>query len=378
MADPRYNGSPSVFPSSRISNFQPTRATGVGFASHPATPATNYLAPDQTFGRIPIEGMVTQEPPPTVYGSMPSKPPRRGFTSVYNIDVNQRSSTNPDIRHVGAAVPSSDASRLPPGYDPNGVVNLHQRGRLYRTAANEQIGTEEADTLLELQNPTDMGLHVENIGLLNPRERASLFEALWAAGSLVFTPYFISRMQRWVWPYIVFACLAFVGTVVGAVLAIILVVGEVDFNLRSFLLFLVIFNFIVIGLGLTLTGLEYGRKNTDLSPWHRKAIFMPILMVVFMALLSIITLAVHNKVDGSAVNRDNLTDYSALVFCMVILVLSPPIVGQWIVPAIISSIYPECEGPELMTLAPDGLDRIYEQYIDVQQRTPGGQRQRNA
>ena len=356
---------------SRPAGFVPTPASNVGYASTPAPSTVAYIPPEQNFGSIGISGNVTKDPAPKIYGSMPMG--TRAGVPLYHLDVDSTRQNMQNVRHSGTAIPSSTTPQL--GFAPGeaeGVVQLHQRGRAYPTATVEQVTPEGAERLVQLQNPTDMGLYVQDLSTLEPDERSTLYEGLYAAGAMVFTPNFIARMQRWVWPCIIFAILAFLGALGEGIAGVVLVVGQVDFDLRIFLMTIVIYNFVVVALGLALTSLEYGRKNSDLSPWHRKRMFMPTFMAVIMALLAIITLAVHNKVDGSDIHRDSISDYSSLTYCMVIMIMSPVLIGRELVPAIISAIYPECEGPELMTLAPDGLARINNQYLDILYRASDG------
>ncbi len=372
MAQQRRTGPSLGIPSPRIADFRPSPSNGAGFASGTQPTSTKYLLPDQILGEANPDGLATKEPRPALYGVIPKRPSR---LRNYNFDLPRNpGSTMPDTRFIGGSAAPLPPPRLPQTADPEDVVTLHSSDRVYGTEPVEYISREKADEFVSLQVATDKGMYHENLGQLTPTQRTDFFEALWAAGAFVFVVFFVARHQRGVWPSVLFSVLTILGAFVQSTASIILIVGLIDFNLRSFLLFCVIYFFFVVGLGLALTGLEYGRKNTDLSPWHRKAMFMPILMAVIMSLLSIITLAVHNKVDGSAVDRTSIEDYTSLAFCMAIMVISPVVIGRELVPALVSAIYPECEGPEMMSLAPEALRRLTQYYVDSQSYTGIGSR----
>jgi len=212
------------------------------------------------------------------------------------------------------------------------------------------------------QNSDMMGYSVKDVGSLTSAERSKLFDVLYVVGGYVFVPRFIGRTQLYVWPVMLFAVLSFCFWIGGAVVSIIVVVGEVNINLSAFLMTTVIFTAVVTFVAFGLTVMEFSRKNNDLSIWHKQRIFMPLVVTVLMSFMAIICLAVHNKIDGTKINRHDVNEYTALAFCMMLIYFTPILIGRELIPAVISTIYPECEAPEVITLAPDRAARLVDDY----------------
>jgi hypothetical protein len=333
--------------SKKNANFRNTNSVGNGTvlggtASGPPVPPMGYLAASFHRGDERFQSeRITKPTQPAVYNS--STAPTVPVLSFRNTKGERR---------------AGKARRDQPEVDPDqpGGVIIHVNDP--PTDMPKELSPEEASELLETQSATQMGYDIMSVDELTPEKKNALYELLFVNGGYVFYALFIARTQRYVLPVMTFAIASFLFWVSLAVVAALVIVAQVDIDLWLFTIITVAFMAFIPFTAFAVSVLEFSRKNTDLSIWHKTRIFMPLVVTIIAGFAAIVCLAVHNKQSGSVINRHEIDSYSSLSFCFVLIFVVPIFIGRELVPAIVSTIYPECQGPTTITLAPDTVRRI--------------------
>ena len=315
-----------------------------GTASGAPVPAVPYMPPETHRGDEVFRSDLApkQHGPPILNSDTPPTVPVLTF----------RNNKGLGSRHTGKA------KRDLPVVDPNqpGGVILHVGDPPGEMPTEYTRG--EATELLDSQYAPQMGYDVVSVDQLTPEKKNALYELLFVSGGYIFYALFIARTQRFVLPVIISGGLSWLFFVAIAIVGALVVVAQVDIDLSLFTIITVSFMGVVPFTCFAVSVLEFSRKNTDLSIWHKTRVFMPLVVTIVTSILAIICLAVHNKTNGNYIDRTNINSYSSLCFCFTFIFILPTLIGPYLIPAVISAIYPECQSPTSITLAPDTVRRI--------------------
>jgi hypothetical protein len=130
-----------------------------------------------------------------------------------------------------------------------------------------------------------------------------------------------------------------------AITSVVVIMGEVEIHLLTYLITSTIIFVLAIGIFYSLIFIGFYRVNTDLSPRYKHRMFMPFLVMMIVFGLTTICMGVYCSRDSCDFDKDDPSKTSALMFCFGLYIIGAALLAREIGPAVYSAQYPEGADP---------------------------------